>query len=106
MEGATVGSTLGLECVVSTVIGVDSNSVMISWMGPDGIRITGNSRVIVNPVTSIGYNYTSSLHFIYLMEGDEGTYTCNAMILENVQTGVIELGNLTCKYIHSSLYSY
>ena len=106
MQGATVGSPLGLECIVSAVSGVDSNSVMITWIAPNGIHITGNSRVIVNPVTSIGNNYTSGLHFIYLVEGDEGTYTCKVMILENTQTGVIELGNLTCKYIRSNLYSY
>ena len=84
---------------MSTVSGVDLNSVMITWIGPNGIHITSNSRMIVNPVTSIGYNYTSGLHFIYLMEGDEGTYTCKVMILESTKTGVIELGNLTCKYI-------
>ena len=67
-------------------------------MGPEGNLITDNNRVIINAITSFGNNYTSSLHFIYLMEGDEGIYTCNVMILETTQTGVVELDNITCKY--------
>ena len=98
IQGATVGSPQALDCTVSTVSGVEFSSVMISWMGPDGNVITNNSRVIVNPVNSFGNNYTSGLHFIYLMEEDEGIYTCNVMILETTQTSVVELDNLTRKY--------
>ena len=98
IQGATVGSLQAIQCIVSTVSGVELSSVMISWMGPDGNLITDNSRIIVNPITSFGDIYVNSLHFIYLMEGDEGTYTCNATILETTQTSIVELGNLTCKY--------
>ena len=95
IQGATVGSPQGIECVVSTVSGVEFNAVMISWIGPNGNVITDTTRIIVNPVTSFGNTYTSGLHFIYLMEGDEGIYTCNVMILETTQTSVVELNNLT-----------
>ena len=94
-----VGSPQAIQCIVITVSGVELSSVMISWMGPDGNLITQNSRIIVNPVTSSGNIYLNSLHFIYLMEGDEGMYTCNAVILETYQANVVELGNLTCKCI-------
>ena len=97
IQGAIVGNRQGIECIVSTVSGVEFNSVMISWMGPNGNVITNNSRIIVNPVTSFGNNYTSGLHFIYLMEGDEGTYTCNVMILDVIKTSYVELSNFTCK---------
>ena len=83
---------------MSTVSGVELSSVMINWMGPDGNLITDSSRIIVNPVTSSGNNYTGSIHFIYLMEGDEGVYSCNVMILETTQTNTVELSNFTCKY--------
>ena len=96
-----VGSPQAIQCRVSSVSGVELSSVMINWMGPDGNLITGNSRIIVNPVTSFGNNFTSGLHFIYLMEGDEGVYTCNVMILEIIRTSIVELGNLTYKYHHS-----
>ena len=67
-------------------------------MGPDGNLITDNSRIIVNPVTSFGNTYASGIHFIYLMEGDEGIYTCNVMILDTVKASYVELSSLTCKY--------
>jgi len=51
-------------------------------MGPGGESITNDSRVTISPTTSIGNNFTSNLQFTYLMEGDEGMYTCNVMILE------------------------
>ena len=79
IQRAMVGSRQVINCMVSTVSGVESSSVMISWMGPRG-NITSDSRVIISPTTSSGNTYTSSLQFTYLMEGDEGTYTCNVMI--------------------------
>ena len=77
-----VGSPQDIQCIVSTVSGVELSLVMISWMGPGGESITNDSRVTISPTTSSGNNYTSSLQFTYLMEGDEGMYTCNVMILE------------------------
>ena len=93
-----VGSPQAIVCIVSTVSGVELSSVMITWMGPHGSLITDNNRIIINPVTSFGSNYTSGLHFMYLMEGDEGIYTCNVTILETTQSSVVVLDNLTCKY--------
>ena len=82
IQGAMVGSPQDIQCIVSTVDGVELSSVMISWMGPGGESITNDSRVTISPTTSSGNNYTSSLQFTYLMEGDEGIYSCNVMILE------------------------
>ena len=67
---------------------------MISWMGPGGESIANDSRVTISPTTSSGTNYTSSLQFTYLMEGDEGMYTCNVMILETIATITIEIFEL------------
>ena len=97
IQGAMVGSPQDIQCIVSTVSGVELSSVMISWMGPGGESITNDSRVTISPTTSSGNNYTSSLQFIYLMEGDEGIYTCNVMILEANASHVVELNNLTGK---------
>ena len=80
--GAMVGSPQDIQCIVSTVSGVEFSLVMISWMGPGGESITNDSRVTISPTTSSDNNYTSSLQFTYLVEGDEGMYTCNVMILE------------------------
>ena len=92
-----VGSPQDIQCIVSTVSGVELNSVMISWMGPGGKSITNDSRVTISPTTFSGNNFTSSLQFTYLMEGDEGMYTCNVMILEAVAKSVLEIDKLTGK---------
>ena len=94
-----VGSPQDIQCIVSTVSGVELSSVMISWMGPGGESITNDSRVTISPTTSSGNNYTSSLQFTYLMEGDEGIYTCNVMILETTSSSAIEIDKLTGKNI-------
>ena len=92
-----VGSHQVISCTVSTVSGVESNLVMISWMGPGGVSIINDSRVTISPTTSSGNTYASSLQFTYLMEGDGGTYTCNVIILETSGSRSIELGPLMRK---------
>ena len=97
IQGAMVGSPQDIQCIVNTVSGVESSSVMISWMGPGGESITNDSRVTISPTTSSDNNYTSSLQFTYLMEGDEGMYTCNVMILETRASNFINMQTLTSK---------
>ena len=92
-----MGSPQVINCTVSTVSGVESSSVMISWMGPGGGSIIYDSRVTISPTTFSDNNYTNSLRFTYLMEGDEGTYTCNVMILETSGSQSVELQSLTSK---------
>ena len=91
-----MGSPQVINCTVSAVSGVESSSVLISWMGPGGDPITTDCRVIISQITSSGNIHTSSLQFDYLMEGDEGTYTCNVMILEASGLDSVEL-SLNCK---------
>ena len=92
-----VGSPLDIQCTVSTVSGVELSSVMISWMGPGGDTITNDSRVTISPTSGSGNNYTSSLQFMYLMEGDEGTYECDLMILETTESSTVEMKDLRGK---------
>jgi len=93
-----VGDALILECLVSTVSGVELDSVMISWIRPGGDIITNDSRATISPTSNSGNNYTSSIQFTYLMEGDNGTYTCNVMILETNGSASIVLETLTSEY--------
>ena len=87
-----VGNSQAINCTVNTVNGVQSSSVMISWMGPGGAIITTNDRVTVGSVTDDGNNmYSSSLRFDYLMEGDEGNYVCNVMISGTSESQSVEL---------------
>ena len=94
-----VGNLQVITCTVSTVSGVESSSVIISWMGPGGVSIMNDSRVTISPTTSSGNNFTSSLQFTYLMEGDNGTYTCNVMILDTSGSQSVELQPLTSKLL-------
>ena len=89
-----VGDFLPLYCTVITVDGVESSLIIFSWVGPDGNTITNNSRIL-NPTSSVNNTHTGSIQFTYLMEGDNGTYTCNVMILETNGTVSVELGPLT-----------
>ena len=92
-----MGSPQVINCTVSTVSGVQSSSVMISWMGHGGGSITNDSRVTISLTTSSGNNnYTSNLQFEYLMEGDNGNYTCNVIILEANGSQSVEL-SLFCE---------
>ena len=100
IQGAMVGSPQDIQCIVSTVSGVELSSVMISWMGPGGESITNDSRVTISSTTSSGNNFISSLQFTYLMEGDEGMYTCNVMILETKTSNLLELTRLTGKHVN------
>ena len=96
-----VGSSQVINCTVSTVSGVQSSSVMISWMGPHGVVNATRGRVFIGSVTDDGNNmYTRSLQFTYLKEGefgDEGLYTCNVMILDTSNSNSIEIQPLTSK---------
>ena len=99
-----VGMSVDIVCRVSTVSGVESSSVFISWTGPGGGLVGGpiinDSRVSISPTTSSGNNFTSSVQFTYLMEGDEGTYTCNVIILETSGSSSCMLPSLISKLAH------
>ena len=93
-----MGSPQDINCIVSTVNGVKSSSVMISWMGPRG-AITANDRIFIGSVTDDGNNmYSSRLQFTYLMEGDNGMYTCNVMISGTNGSNSTEIQSLAGKY--------
>ena len=96
IQGTLVGSPQVINCTVSTVSGVESSSVMISWIGPGGNINATNGRVSVGSVTDDGNNmYTRSLQFTYLREGDEDTYNCNVTILETDAAASVNLSSLS-----------
>ena len=101
IQGAMVGSPQAIQCIVSTVSGVESSLVMISWKGPNG-PYTSNSRISVEIDGLANHNiYYSTLQFVYLMEGDEGIYTCSVTILDTVNLKAAKIESLTSKhYIH------
>ena len=94
-----VGSPLVIMCMVNTGDGVESSSVNINWKGPKG-SYTSNSRISIEMEPLMGENhntYNSTLQFAYLMEGDEGIYTCSVTILDTVNLQATEIKSLTSK---------
>ena len=83
---------------MSTVSGVDLNSVLIVWLNPEGNPVIPDGRVTVSDTVPTGNgNFTSSLIFAFLMEGvygDEGNYTCDTMILDASGNDSIEIESL------------
>ena len=75
---------------------------MINWMGPGGDTIKNDSRVTISPTSGSDNNYTSSLQFMYLMEGDEGAYVCDVMILETTDSSLMEMKDITGKDVNAS----
>ena len=92
-----VGSPLTIECIVETVSGV--STVNISWIGPGG-PIMNNTRVTISPTTRNGNIFTSNLSFTYLTEDDDdGSYTCNVMILTTSKSQSVALQPLNSKTV-------
>ena len=90
-----MGTNQEIHCTASTVSGILLNAVRVTWTGPGGEVITNNSRVTINPTMVDGNNFISTLDFAYLMEDDNGTYTCNVMILEAGASDFIEINRLS-----------
>ncbi|XP_065910840.1 uncharacterized protein [Dysidea avara] len=91
---AMVGEMQDIVCSVTTAFGTDISEVTLTWVGPDG-SIIEDDRVSIIPTFTDGNTYTTILQFDYLMEGDEGVYTCDITIGENVETLSVELQNIT-----------
>ena len=102
LEDVMVGDHLQINCIVTTISGVESESVIIVWSGPPGegtaegpiTSVLGGRVTFSNVTDSGGNNFTSTLNISYVMEGDEGTYTCDVMILNATGTDSIEIENL------------
>ena len=97
-----VGDPLVLTCTVSTLIGVELDAVMIMWLDSEDDPLMDDGRVTISPTASIGSNtFASSLSFAYLMGGDysdEGSYTCNVMILDASGSDSFVIESLSGQY--------
>ena len=85
MENLTVGNPYEIQCKVYTDQIVNSDIVDITWIGPDNDPILPDSRLSII-TNSIGHNHTSTLLFLHLSEDNEGLFTCNVTILNNIDS--------------------
>ena len=84
-------------CSVTITPAIDSYSVELTWTNNDSI-ITTDNRVTITPINITenpsSFTYTKTIQFAYLMEGDEGDYTCNVAVDDMMVSHSITLQNL------------
>ena len=98
-----VGDMQDIICSVTITSAIDPNSVELTWTNNDSI-ITTDSRVTITPTNITenpsSFTYSTTIQFAYLMEGDEGNYTCNVTVDDMMESHSITLQNLGSMYIN------
>ena len=92
-----VGEMQDITCSVTITSSIDPDSVELTWTNADSI-ITVDNRVTIistniteNPFS---FTYTTTIRFAYLMEGDEGNYTCILEVDDMIESRSTTLENL------------
>ena len=92
-----IGEMQDIICSVTVTSVVDPDSVKLTWTNASSI-ITSDNRVIITPTNVTAnlhsFTYTTAIQFAYLMEGDKGTYICNVMVDEMMESHATKLQNL------------
>ena len=92
-----VGDIQDITCSVTITSAIDPNSVELTWSNNDSI-ITTDNRVTIIPTNITenpsSFTYSTTIQFAYLMEGDEGNYTCNVAVDDMMESHSITLQNL------------
>ena len=97
LQQGIIGEATDLVCKIVISSTAQTSSVNLTW------NFTSNdNRVTVIPTTittddSIGIIYTTVIQFAYLMEGDEGNYTCAVTIDEDSGKSIYNLETI-CKH--------
>ena len=105
-----VGEMQNINCSVSISSMLYLDSVELLWIN-DNVIVTDDNRIIIatyiteNPSS---FTYTTIIQFAYLMERDEGNYTCIVEVDDMVESRSIMLENLRSKqtYKLSSIKIY
>jgi len=77
IQGTVVGDSQFIDCIATVPVPVDVNLLTFTWINPQRVAITNDSRITIHPTISIENMYVSSLQFAHLLISDGGTYTCN-----------------------------
>ena len=92
-----VGEMQNIICSVTITSAIDPNSVELTWTNNDSI-ITTDNRVTITPTNITenpsSFTYSTTIQFAYLMEGDEGNYTCNVTVNDMMESHSTTLQNL------------
>ena len=99
LQQGVFGEAHELVCLIALSSTAQTSSVNLTW------NFTNNdNRVTVIPTTittddSIGIIYTTVIQFAYLMEGDEGNYTCAVTIDEDSTESTFNLELISKKIL-------
>ena len=92
----TIGQMQDLICSVTITSAIDPDSVQLIWLDSESI-VTSDNRVTVAPTNitnnAFSFTYTTVLQFAYLMEGDEGNYTCDLIADGMFESQTVQLQN-------------
>ena len=98
-----------IVCSVTINSRIHPDSVELTWTNNDSI-ITTDNRVTITPTNitenSSSFTYTTTIQFAYLMEGDEGNYTCDVTADDMMESHSITLQNLTSMYVCTYVYMF
>ena len=98
-----VGEMQDFICSVTINSVIDPNSVELTWTNANSI-ITADNRVTITPTiitaNPSSFTYTTTIQFAYLMEGDEGIYTCNVVADNMTESRSVTLQNLISTYVY------
>ena len=91
-----VGEMQDIICSVTITSTIDPDSVELTWTNADSTITADNRVTIVTNVTEnpFSFTYTTIIQFAYLMEGDEGNYTCNVEVDDMMESSSTILENL------------
>ena len=91
-----VGEMQDITCSVTITSTIDPDSVELIWTNADSIITADNRVTIITNITEnpFSFTYTTIIQFAYLMEEDEGNYTCNVEVDDMMESRSIVLENL------------
>ena len=102
-----------ITCSVTITSIIDPNSVELTWTLDDNIITTDNRVTIITNITEnpFSFTYTTIIQFAYLMERDEGNYTCIVETDDMMESLSALFENLRSMYTNISisqtlLYAY
>ena len=91
-----VGEMQDIICSVTVTSTIDPDTVELTWTNADSIITTDNRVTIITDITEnpFSFTYITTIQFAYLMEGDDGDYTCYVEIDDVMESNFIVLENL------------
>ena len=95
-----VGEMQDIICSVTITSTIDPDTVELTWTLEESLITADNRVTIMTDITEnpFSFTYTTIIQFAYLMEGDEGNYTCSVEVDDIMESHSIILENLISMY--------